>query len=87
MKKSRTDIRSTKEVLNIHKPKDLKELKKAITKLKTNVYKRLTYKHNSNKNTYITKVVDNLIFNKNTHMASEFRDCMMLDFTDEFLKR
>jgi len=85
MKKGKTDIKlrlPTKRV--IYKPE---EIKKMVMKLKTKVYKRLVNKHDSDKNVYNNKVIDNLIFNKNTHLSVKFRDNTMLDFTDEFLKR
>jgi len=82
MKRGKTDIKlSTKKYI---KPAELKKLR---TKLKTKVYNRLVAKHDSDNSFYNNKLIDNLIFNKNTHVAVEFRDCMILDYTDEFLKR
>jgi len=82
MKRGKTDIRlSTRKTL---KPQDLKKM---IVKLKTKVYNRVINKHNCDKSLYQSKAIDNLIFNKNTHLSVKYRDDMMLDFTDEFLKR
>ena len=82
MKRGKTDTKiATKKVI---KPQELRKIK---IKLKSKVYSRLLNKHDSDNTAYTNKIIDNLIFNKNTHMAVEFRDCMILDFTDEFLKR
>ncbi len=82
MKRGKTDSKiATKKTL---KPEDLKRMK---NKLKTRVYHRLLAKHNTSKSSYNDKVIDSLIFNKNTHFAVTFKDCMIIDFTDEFLKR
>jgi len=57
------------------------------TKLKIHIYRRLTLKHNSNYKTYTNKMLDCLIFNKNTHASVAFKDNIMFEFLDEFLKR
>ena len=36
---------------------------------------------------YSYQVIDNLIFNRNTHLTTRFKDNMITDFIDEFLKR
>ena len=39
------------------------------------------------KYTYSYQIIDNLIFNRNTHLVTRFKDNMISDFIDEFLKR
>jgi len=82
MKRGKTDNKfiAKKQI----KPQELKKIR---IKLKNKVYNRLISKHDSERRTYNNKIIDNLILNKNTHMSVEFRDCMILNFTDEFLKR
>lgn len=82
MKRGKTDNKfiAKKQI----KPQELKKIR---IKLKNKVYNRLIAKHDSERRTYNNKIIDNLILNKNTHMSVEFKDCMILDFTDEFLKR
>ena len=36
---------------------------------------------------YIGLIMENLIFNKNTHLVSTFKDFMIWDYIEEFLKR
>ena len=36
---------------------------------------------------YIGMIMENLIFNKNTHLVSTFKDYMIWDYVEEFLKR
>lgn len=83
MKKSKTQ--EGKLVLKKHPSKT--EPPKSILKLKTHIYRRLTLKHNSNYKTYTNKTLDALIFNKNTHISVAFKDDIMFEFLDEFLKR
>jgi len=82
MKKGRTDPKmNSKKVI---KPTELKKIR---LKLKTQCYNKLANKHNTTQISYNNKVVDSLIFNKNTHMSIVFKESMILDFGDEFLKR
>ncbi len=39
------------------------------------------------KDNYINMIMDVLIFNKNCHLVTMFKDYMILDFIDEFFKR
>ena len=67
--------------------------------MKNNSYKRKSYHFKSvlykKYNNYTNKtndilnniIVDSLIYNKNTHLVSKFKDYMVLDYIDEFLKR
>ena len=49
------------------------------------------YNHNNKKNisksNYLSLIIDSLIFNKNTHLVSIFKDYMIKDYIEEFLKR
>ena len=69
-----------------------------ITKKKTRTYKELKkiamnrihkrYGAKSKlKYQYIGLIMENLIFNKNTHLVSTFKDYMIWDYVEEFLKR
>ena len=48
---------------------------------------RLSEAHNSNANTYSDNILENLIYNKNCHLVSVFKESMILDYLEEFLKR
>ena len=95
MKKRKTDIKiTTLTSLTPLTPRYISSLNKpttnhpaTISKLKSRVYTRLIKKHNNDISVYNTKVIDNLIYNKNTHLSVQFRDAVMLQFNDEFLKR
>ena len=74
------------------------EKQKTISKKKTKTYKELkkiamnqTYKRYGAKAKlkyrYIGLIMENLIFNKNTHLVSTFKDYMIWDYIEEFLKR
>jgi hypothetical protein len=52
-----------------------------------NVYTRLKFKHNTNEKTYSNKIIENLILNKNTNFAIRFKDRIIYEYQDEFLKR
>ncbi len=71
---------------NTNKPEDILP-QKPKNELENHIFNRLRRKHNSKYNTYINKITDNLCFNKNTHLAVAFKDEIMYDFYDEFLKR
>ena len=47
----------------------------------------MAYKYNTNSNSFNGNIVDSLICNKNCHVVSIFKDYMIYDFIDEFLKR
>jgi len=65
------------------KPKTYKELKKIAM---NQTYKRYGPKAKL-KYRYIGLIMENLIFNKNTHLVSTFKDYMIWDYIEEFLKR
>ncbi len=83
MKKSKTQDSK----LTAKKPIKQLEPKQPKINLKIHVFRRLTRKHNSNHKTYNNKVLDSLIFNKTTHLSVSFKDRVILEFMDEFLKR
>ena len=65
------------------KSKDFNSLKKDVM---NNIYNK--YGQNSKMNAqYIKLVVENLMFNRNTHLVSKFKDYMLWDYKYEFLKR
>ena len=41
----------------------------------------------NNKYKYFYQLIQNLIYNRQTHLVSQFKDKMILDYIDEFLKR
>ena len=59
-----------------------------LIKYKMNSYLRKEYGSKCNdKYKYFYQVTENLIYNKETHLVSEFKDKMISDYIDEFLKR
>lgn len=48
---------------------------------------RMTNKYNASKEDYATNTLDNLIYNKNCHIVSVFKESMIMDYLEEFLKR
>ena len=71
------------EPISKKKPKPYKELKKLAL---NNIHKRYGAKAKL-KYTYTGLIMENLIFNKNTHLVSIFKDYMIWDYIEEFLKR
>ena len=65
------------------KQKTFKELQKIAM---NRIYKRYGSKAKL-KYQYIGHIMENLIFNKNTHLVSTFKDYMIWDYVEEFLKR
>ena len=71
------------ESISKKKPKTYKELYKIAmnqTHKRYGAKAKLKYK-------YIGLIMENLIFNKNTHLVSTFKDYMIWDYIEEFLKR
>ena len=71
------------EPISKKKAKTFKELKKiAMNQInkRYGVKAKIKYK-------YIGLIMENLIFNKNTHLVSTFKDYMIWDYIEEFLKR
>jgi hypothetical protein len=59
-----------------------------LIKYKINSYLKKEYGPRcNNKYKYFYQVTQNLIFNKETHLVSEFKDKMINDYIDEFLRR
>ena len=48
---------------------------------------KLLEAYNSNKYTYAANMLENLIYNKNCHLVSVFKESMIMDYLEEFLKR
>ena len=48
---------------------------------------KTTYYPTNNKDNYLNLIMDILIFNKNCHFVAIFKDYMILDYKEEFLKR
>jgi hypothetical protein len=69
------------------KIKDKEKVPNINKKLHTALNKTLYNKYLSRKSDYDSNVVDNLIYNKNCHIVSIFKEYMILDYTDEFLRR
>ena len=55
-------------------------------KIRINLYNKYENK-NDLKYQYLGLIMQNLIFNKNTHLVSVFKDYMIVDYIEEFLKR
>ena len=71
------------EPISKKKPKFFKDLKKIAL---NQIHKRYGAKAKL-KYTYKGLIMENLIFNKNTHLVSTFKDYMIWDYIEEFLKR
>ena len=71
------------EPITKKKPKLFKDLKKIAL---NQIHKRYGAKAKL-KYTYKGLIMENLIFNKNTHLVSTFKDYMIWDYIEEFLKR
>ena len=48
---------------------------------------KLSNKYSSNRDYYNVKIINDLIYNENTHVVSIFKDYLILDDINEFLKR
>ena len=48
---------------------------------------KLSKKYSHDEKNYNDNLIECLIYNKNSHYASVFRDCMLYDYIDEYLKR
>lgn len=55
--------------------------------LQSIVQGNLTKKYSSNRDFYNLKIVNDLIYNENSHVVSIFKDYLILDDINEFLKR
>jgi hypothetical protein len=51
------------------------------------VQKGLSDRYSSNRDFYNLRIVNDLIYNENTHVVSIFKDYLILDDINEFLKR
>ena len=77
-----------KKILIKDPSKSRKKAPLQIIQLKSKIYLQNQYGSNCNlKNKYSYQVIDNLIFNRNSHLTTVFKDNMINDFIDEFLKR
>lgn len=61
-----------------------KEIKSNFIKGLTNI---MAYKYSSTEKLYNGTVIDSLVCNKNCHTVAVFKDFMIIDYIDEFLKR
>ena len=77
------------KILKIKNFKEIIQLKI----LENRIMKMFSLKYNShckiknNKFTYNNLILENILFNKNCHIVAVFKDYMILDYIDEFLKR
>ena len=84
---------SINESNSLHHANNLKDQSTSINTIKTIKEKIKAYfnnKYNNEKNLeyqYIGLITRNLIFNRNTHLVSMFKDNMIMDYIEEFLKR
>ena len=51
------------------------------------IQNQLSKKYSTNRDYYNVKIVNDLIYNENTHVVSIFKDYLILDDINEFLKR
>jgi hypothetical protein len=79
------------EYFSVEKPEPITKIKtKTFKELKKIAMNRIHKRYGANaklKYQYIGLIMENLIFNKNTHLVSTFKDYMIWDYVEEFLKR
>ena len=79
---SLSSLKSTKHTNHLIQLKNIEKKAKDI------IFKKYSSKNPSSlKYQYLGLIMENLIFNKNTHEVSTFKDYMIWDYCDEFLKR
>ena len=61
-----------------------KEIRGNVIKGLTNI---LAYKYSSTEKVFTGTVIESLVCNKNCHVVAIFKDYMIMDYIDEFLKR
>ena len=69
-----------KDNINMNQYKSLKKIAMNSINRRYGPKSKLKYK-------YIGLIMENLVFNKNTHLVSVFKDYMIWDYIEEFLKR
>ena len=69
-----------KDYSNLNQYKELKKIAMNNINKRYGPKSKLKYK-------YIGLIMENLVFNKNTHLVSVFKDYMIWDYIEEFLKR
>ena len=58
-----------------------------LVKIEDCIIHNLNKKYLTSKDYYNVKLIDNIIYNENTHIVSIFKDYLILDDVSEFLKR
>ena len=89
VKGNNLNINIQENQIELHTPKSTAK-KFSIQKIEEKMKKYLNNKYNNRENLnyqYIGLIIQNLIFNKNTHLVSVFKDYMIIDYIEEFLKR
>ena len=79
-----------KKNLFLYKNSALLNQDKILRKLENKIMHKFSKKYNSHCNSkfkYNELILQNLLYNKNSHLVSKFKDYMIYDFVDEFLKR
>jgi hypothetical protein len=80
-------IRGLRQSMSI-RPKNSKSLKNIPTRKYLNAIQNgLISKYSCKEDDYDNMILDSLLYNKNTHVVSVFKNYMILDYIDEFLKR
>ena len=84
---SNINMKDRKEEINaIKKDSNLDKIEKIREKMRIRLNNKYGNKNNLEYQ-YIGLVMHNLIFNKGTHLVSVFKDYMIVDYVEEFLKR
>ena len=76
----------TEEINTIKKDSNIDKIEKIRNKMRIFLNNKYGDKNNLNYQ-YIGLVMHNLIFNKGSHLVSVFKDYMIVDYVEEFLKR
>ena len=82
------DIRNNKNIIEILVYKNQEKTNKLLIEkiIFEKFYKKYKVKYNP-KRMYNELIMYTLLFNKNTHLVSVFKDYMIYDYVDEFFKR
>ena len=75
------------EKKNNEEKNNFTSLKKVISKSKQILSDKYGTKRNNLKYNYLGVIIDALIYNKNAHIVAVFKDYMIIDYLEEFMRR
>jgi hypothetical protein len=81
-------MKSTRDTLTLDKKiENFKKVNMLIKKLKDSARKRILEKHQTDKDFYNIRIVNDIIYNEKAHIVASFKDYLIFDDTSEFLRR